>query len=227
MYSYILYLLFYRGCSSKQHTSEDQYEFSTIDGKSKPSNNSNTSSPLYSQENKSMHPHGTQETKVDRHVAVIKPTVRVSVDIPEAEGNTYDKMDDYDEISGQDMNSCGDNDDYDTVHDCNSKHTKPTHRAQSSMYGSSTNTVYDKANFPHKKPGDYGKSETVNEYASTNDSNNVYDSTAVTQTKLVTETLYNHLPGTEDAENEYNVGDFGRSGVREQDSTYGRLKSNQ
>jgi len=39
--------------------------------------------------------------------------------------------------------------------------------------------------------------------------------------------LYNHLPGNEDAENEYNATDFGRSVVREQDSTYGRLENNQ
>ena len=174
-----------------------------------------------------MHPHGTQETKVDRHVAVIKPTLRISADISETEGNQYDHMDDYDEISGQDMNCCGNYENYDAVHDGNSKHTKPTYHDQSNVYDTSANTVYDKANFPHQEPGAYNKSETMNEYASTNDVNNDYDSTAFIQTKTMPENLYNHLPGNEDAENEYNATDFGRSVVREQDSTYGRLENNQ
>jgi len=221
------FLLSYRSGSSKQQTPEDHYEFSTRDAKSKPTHDSNISSPLHSQVNKSRHPENAMETNANCHIAVIKPTLRISADISETEGNHYDHMDDYDEISGQDMNSCDDYNDYDAVHDGNSKHTKPTYHDQSNVYDTSANTVYDKANFPHQKPGAYNKSETMNEYASTNDVNNDYDSTAFIQTQTKPENLYNHLPGNEDAENEYNATDFGRSVVREQDSTYGRLENNQ
>ena len=208
----------------------DHYELSTKNRNTKPGYGPTTTDDiLYSQVNKSRRPHNTMETKVDRHVAVIKPTVRISADIPEAEGNPYNTMDYYDEISGQDINRCGDYNDYDTVHDGNTKHTKPTHHDQSSVYDSSANTVYDKANFPHQKPSAYNISETKNEYASTNDVNNDYDSTAFIQTKTMPENLYNHLPGIEDAENEYSATDFDRSVVRDQDSygTYGRLQNNQ